>query len=56
MEDNGLTMQQFLADVAELARHMVMYTEAGMNTIGGRHVKRRSERRATRQNDEIANS
>ena len=56
MEDNGLTMQQFLADVAELARHMVMYTEAGMSTMGGRHVKRRSERRATRQNDKIANS
>ena len=56
LEDSGLTMQQFLTDVAELARHMVMYTGAGMNTIGGRHVKRRSEKRATRQNDKITKS
>jgi hypothetical protein len=34
LEDNGLTMQQFLTDVAELARHMDIYTEAGMNTTG----------------------
>ena len=55
LEDNGLTMQQFLTDVAELARHMVMYTGAGMNTMGVRYVERRSKRRTARQNDKIAN-
>jgi AcrR family transcriptional regulator len=56
LEDNGLTMQQFLTDVAELARHMIMYTEVGMNTIGVRHVERRSKRRTARQNDKITKS
>jgi AcrR family transcriptional regulator len=55
LEDNGLTMQQFLTDVAELARHMVLYTEAGMNTLGVRHVERRSKRRTARQNDKSTN-
>ncbi len=56
LEDSGLTMQQFLTDVAELARHTVMYTGAGMNTMGGRHVKRRGKRRTARQNDKITKS
>jgi AcrR family transcriptional regulator len=56
LEDNGLTMQQVLTDVAELARHMVMYTGAGMNTMGVRHVERRSKRRIARQNDKITKS